>query len=128
MKCTNEACPYRQEPGPVECPAANNGCGGYMAEEAQRDYYSLFRNRQGEIASRQLAAEMEERDRELERAVATLAGIRPCEACVHGKVFANGDCEAADYECMKCLAACVCRDCVNGSLWKWEGGPTHEIP
>ena len=33
MKCTNEACPYRQEPGPIECPAANNGCGGYAPPE-----------------------------------------------------------------------------------------------
>ena len=34
MKCTNEACPYRQEPGPIECPAANNGCGGYISPNA----------------------------------------------------------------------------------------------
>ena len=128
MKCTNESCPYRQEHGPIECPAANNGCGGYIAGEAPRDYYSLFRNRQGEMASRQLAAEMEARDRELKRALTFLTEAKQCEACVHGKVFANGDCEAADYECKKCLVACVCRDCVNGSLWKWEGRTGHEIP
>ena len=37
MKCTNEACPYRQEPGPVECPAANNGCGGYDMHKTNFD-------------------------------------------------------------------------------------------
>ena len=39
MKCTNEACPYRQEPGPVECPAANNGCGGYQGDLLKDPHY-----------------------------------------------------------------------------------------
>lgn len=59
MKCTNESCPYRQgphnpagspeassagprvEPGPVECPAANNGCEGYKSEKGGRPNESL---------------------------------------------------------------------------------------
>ena len=39
MKCTNEACPYRQEPGPIECPAANNGCGGYQGDLLKDPHY-----------------------------------------------------------------------------------------
>lgn len=40
MICINEDCPWRQIMGPVDCPAANNGCRDYRkmkftAEEAQ---------------------------------------------------------------------------------------------
>lgn len=29
MKCFSDGCPYKQEAGPIECPAANSGCDGY---------------------------------------------------------------------------------------------------
>lgn len=41
MKCTNESCSYRQEPGPIECPAANNGCEGYKSEKGGQPNESL---------------------------------------------------------------------------------------
>ena len=30
MMCNNEDCPWKQVAGPVECPAANNGCPYYQ--------------------------------------------------------------------------------------------------
>ncbi len=29
MKCSNNQCPSKLEPGTIECPAANNGCKDY---------------------------------------------------------------------------------------------------
>lgn len=73
---------------------------------------------------KQLARIMAERD----AAVGALAKAKSCEACAHAGVFAAGACETADYECAACPAACTCRDCRDGSRWKWKGDRGHEIP
>ena len=72
----------------------------------------------------QLAGITAERD----AAVEALAKARSCEACAHAGEVSSGACETADYECAACAAVCVCKDCREGSLWKWKGGSGHEIP
>lgn len=74
-----------------------------------------------------LRAQLEQARAERDAAVNILVGLKPCEACAHAGIFSSRACEAADYECAACPAACTCRDCRDGSRWRWKGGDEKRL-
>lgn len=66
--------------------------------------------------ARGLTEKLEKIKAEREAAVKCLEDAHACETCQH--MDAHPDC---DVECLGCQKDCPCRDCRDGSNFKWKG-------
>lgn len=72
-----------------------------------------------------LTQELEAVKRERDAAVAGLkksaALGKVCIGCIHTDCEIGEMCQQNDFDCWNCRPGCVCKGCVNNSLWQWRG-------
>lgn len=81
----------------------------------------------GEQAQRiaDLEQELASVKRERDAAVAGLKKAaalgKVCIGCIHVDCEIGEMCQQNDFDCWNCRPGCVCKGCVNNSLWQWRG-------
>lgn len=72
-----------------------------------------------------LTQELEAVKRERDAAVAGLKKAaalgKVCIGCTYVDCEIGEMCQQNDFDCWNCRPGCVCKCCVNNSLWKWRG-------
>lgn len=85
--------------------------------------------RSGETLTAQRIYELEKElaalKRERDSAVAGLKKVaalgKVCIGCIHVDCDIGEMCQQNDFDCWNCRPGCVCKGCVNNSLWQWRG-------
>lgn len=82
------------------------------AEDMARENYRL---------TQELAAEKRERDAAVAGLKKAAALGKVCIGCIHVDCEIGEMCQQNDFDCWNCHPGCVCKGCVNNSLWQWRG-------
>lgn len=69
----------------------------------------------------QLRNQLQAMERERDHALKLLGRIDlDCRYCAHN-IQDESECERNNFQCSKCKADCICKECTEGSNWKWKG-------